>query len=136
MTPMHQQVLLPRVHRRLAILHSKRLHMLHVRLVLHAIQVLVQPVHEILTELLTIVLVIVIELRSKQPHRLLQQSRRQYRIFARVYIVQEGGVGGGNAAAAPQEIVLVDFLDVISLEKVLRYQLDVIDALEDGIHEA
>mmetsp|Transcript_16323 Transcript_16323/g.35317 ORF Transcript_16323/g.35317 Transcript_16323/m.35317 type:complete len:349 (-) Transcript_16323:359-1405(-) len=131
-----QQVLLPRFHRRLGVFHPVRFHLLHVRLGLHPIQILVQPVHEVLAKLLAVVLVIVVELRREAAHRLLQQARRQYRELSRPNVAQEGRVGRGDPPPASEGIVLVDLLQVFALQEVLRDGLDVVDALQYRIHVA
>mmetsp|Transcript_10496 Transcript_10496/g.18618 ORF Transcript_10496/g.18618 Transcript_10496/m.18618 type:complete len:208 (+) Transcript_10496:513-1136(+) len=114
-TIMSQQVLPPRFHRGPAIVHSIRFHLLHIWLAFHAVQVLMQSIHQILTKFLTVVLNSVVELRSKAAHRLLQQSWRQYRKFSRPYIIQKGGVRSGHSSTASKRIFLVHFLQIITL---------------------
>ena len=108
----------------------------HVRFLDDAVQVLVQPVEEILTEFLAVMLVVVVELRGEEAHRHFERPRRDDGILARINLVQEVGVRRGHLAAAPQRIPFVDFLLVLALAKVLRYWLDVIDALKNRVHVA
>ena len=134
-TIMAQQVLLPRFHRRLTILHSKCFHFLNIRLFLNSIQILVQPIEQVLTKLLTVMLIIIIELWCIHRNGLLERSGCQDWKVTGIYLIQEVSVCRSDTSTGTQGISLLNVLDVITLQEVLGDGFDMINALQDRILE-
>jgi hypothetical protein len=79
---MPQQVFPPRLYCCFFVFHPESFELFDIRLCLNAVQVFVQAIHKKLAELVTVVLIRVVELRREARDSLLQVSRRKYAVIA------------------------------------------------------
>mmetsp|Transcript_34674 Transcript_34674/g.68249 ORF Transcript_34674/g.68249 Transcript_34674/m.68249 type:complete len:228 (-) Transcript_34674:3764-4447(-) len=133
-TVMPKKVLSPRLAGNQVVAPTTSLNILDVRLLLYPVEVLVDTVHQEGAKLLAVVLQEICKLWSKLTDGLLDRAGGNGCIIASPNIAQKIGVRKRNSTPTSKRIPFVEVLVIQTISEVLRERVDVIHALQNGIH--